>query len=109
MVGQNRFAVGVYPELSVQLEEPPTAQQLLTFAVFNLALLLRTGHALGTWFDKGVHVLDVVVCPSELDVALRLATRYGQTAVFDLATGSEIPAELVRLGSPALPTEGRRS
>jgi hypothetical protein len=56
------------------------------------ALLLLPDHALGSWFDgeQNRHILDVVVCPLSLEEAIRLGTRYGQKAIYDLEAGREI-------------------
>jgi len=117
MVGQDRFAVGAYPERTVELTTPPMWESLVAFVFLNLDLLLRRNHALGTWFNKanGRHVLDVVVCLRTERTALELAAAYSQVSIFHLANCREIrlagppryesftPAELLR----ALETEGQ--
>ena len=93
MAGQKLFAVSLYPERTVKLTAPPSWRQLFEFVLTNLDLLLQPDRALGTWFNdlKGVHVLDVVVCLSDREAALDLGWRFGQVAIFDLATSQEIP------------------
>lgn len=106
LASRNRFAVAVYPERTIELSSPPTRDQLETYVIANLDLLLRPGHALGTWFDeqRGVHTIDVVVCPFDRDVAIGLGARSRQWAIYDLAVGRDIvirPARLHGLTSPA--------
>lgn len=102
LAGQQLFAVAVYPERTVKLKAPPTGQELLAFVIANLGILLRPGHALGIWFNKakGVHELDIAFCTSDLEVALRLAARFGQSAIYDLAAGCDIPVQVPQLAGP---------
>lgn len=95
MAGQRRYAVAVYPKRAINLVAQPSWQDLTGFILSNLHVLLKSGRALGTWFNRalGHHVLDVVVCPSDLQVALELGARFGQCSIFDLAAELEIKVD----------------
>jgi hypothetical protein len=86
------FAVSVYAERTVELTVLPNWELIFAFGVINADLLLQPNHALGIWFDKGRkrHVLDVVICPSLLDDAIRLGIQHGQRCIYDLSEGREI-------------------
>jgi len=101
LAGRKRYAVAIYPQRTIELKNPPTWQQLFVFVIANLDLLSKRGHALGTWFNerKGVHTIDVVVCPSDRDTAIRLALRSQQWAIFDLAAGRDVFVDPSRLNS----------
>jgi hypothetical protein len=92
LLGRSRFAVSIYPEISVQLSGPPTRDLLFAFAILNADLLMQPDHALGTWFDRlrNRHVLDVVVCPASLTTAISLGIDNRQRAIFDLEEAREI-------------------
>ncbi len=93
MVGKKLFSVSIYPSRSITLRERPTWEELFEFAKANLDLLLRPGHALGTWFDEYdlVHCLDVVVLVRDRDDAMELGFRFDQIAIFDLEARRETP------------------
>jgi len=86
------FAVAIYPARAIEFWERPSRDELFEFAKANLDLLLRPGHALGTWFNdfECVHVVDVVVCVPTLDTALHLGLCFNQCSVFDLEHRREI-------------------
>lgn len=92
MAGKKLFAVSIYPARTVELWESPTRQELFDFAQANAKLLVKPRHAIGTWFDdwKQVHVLDVVILVANRDLALKLARKSRQTAIFDLEARREI-------------------
>jgi hypothetical protein len=92
MADKKLFSVAICPELTKELWERPSWQELFDFAQANVELLLKPGHALGTWFDdwKQVHVLDVVLLVPNRDAALALALCNGQFAIFDLESRREI-------------------
>ena len=92
MAGRKLFSVAVYPARTIQHWERPARQEIFDFAQANVDLLLKPGHALGTWFDdyNQVHVLDVVLLVTNLDTALVLALRNNQIAIFDLGSRREI-------------------
>lgn len=109
LVGRELFAVSIYPELSVELVTVPTREDILAFVLGNLDLLLKQHHAFGSWLNhaRNTHVLDVVVCVSDLQTASGLAQQFNQLSVFDLATRVEIAIENPRTraegdGSPEL-------
>lgn len=93
MAGLPRFAVSTHPERTVELAKTPTWNLLFAFAVLNSDLLLLPDHAMGTWCQsqRKRHVLDVVVCPSSLDEAIRLGIHNRQEAIYDLERGRDIP------------------
>jgi hypothetical protein len=93
MVGKKLFSVSIYPSRSITLWERPNWEELFEYAKANLDLLLRSGHALGTWFDDYdlVHCLDVVVLVRDRDDAMELGLRFDQVAIFDLEARREIP------------------
>jgi hypothetical protein len=105
LAGLSRFAVSTCPERTEELVKAPTWKVLFAFALLNSDLLLRPTHAMGTWFQsrRKRHILDVVVCPSSLDEAIRLGIRHSQEAIYDLKAGREI-AVMLTAGSPQ---EGR--
>jgi hypothetical protein len=91
LAGQNYYAVSAHPEQTVELPSEPTAAQLFSFALNNLSLLVHSERALGTWVNaKGIHVLDVVTCVSDRELALELGSKFSQYSVFDLAAGQEL-------------------
>jgi len=92
MAGFSCFAVSPYPERTVELAVAPTWNLVFAYAVLNSDLLLLAGHALGTWChrQRKYHVLDVVVCLSSLDKAIRLGLSQGQEVIYDLKAGREI-------------------
>lgn len=92
LLGRSGFAVSTYRDKSIETTEVPTRDLLFAFALLNANLLLRPGHALGTWFDcrRKRHVLDVVVCLASLESAIRLGRDHGQQAIFDLKEAREI-------------------
>lgn len=93
LLGRSLFAVSIYPERSVELQEFPSRSQLWAFAMHNADLLTLRGHALGSWIRKenDRHVLDVVVCLPQLEDAIWLALMFSQEAIFDLRSELEIP------------------
>jgi hypothetical protein len=93
MAGKKLFSVSIYPSRSISLWERPSWDELFEYTKANLDLLLKPGHAMGTWFFdyELMHVLDVVVCLPDRDEALDLAKRYRQLAIYDLQLRREIP------------------
>ena len=92
LVGLPRFAVSIYPQHTITCTVPPIWEMLFAFAIFHADLLLLPDHAFGTWQDReqNLHVVDVVICPSSVDMAIALGLRHGQKAVYDLEAGREI-------------------
>ncbi|HEY5212540.1 MAG TPA: hypothetical protein VIJ38_05905 [Acidobacteriaceae bacterium] len=92
MAGKKLFAVSIYPTRSVELKSPPSAWQIFAFILDNLSLLRMPDHAVGTWPDKdrGVHVLDVVVCVEDRWMAAELGVHFNERSMYDLAARKEI-------------------
>lgn len=92
LAGRKLFALSIFPDSTVELRYPLTWRQIFVFALQNLDLVLRTSCAIGTWHDRRscLHVLDVVVCVSNLQAALELGKCYDQKSVYDLEQGGEI-------------------
>lgn len=92
LVGQPLYAVSIFSGRTVELDAPPTWQQLFAFAILYRDLLAQPEFALGTWFDKHrkLHVLDVVICIPNLQAALALGHHFGQSAIYDLERQQEI-------------------
>lgn len=92
MAGSKLFSVAPYPSHSITLWERPTWEELFDYAKAKLALLIRPGHGLGTWFNDWdlVHCLDVVVLVRDCNTALEIGRRAGQLAIFDLEARREI-------------------
>jgi hypothetical protein len=93
MKDEKLFVVSIYPDRTEKFVERPTWQELFEFAKANLYLLSKPDHALGTWFNDYdlVHIVDVVICIPDRDVALELGRRFNQLAIFDLESRREIP------------------
>lgn len=96
MVGQKLYSVSPYLNRSTTLWERPTWETLLDYAKANLDLLLRPGHALGTWFSDWdlVHCLDVVVLLRHRSSATKMGLRFNQVAIYDLEARREISIPL---------------
>jgi hypothetical protein len=93
LIGKNLFAVSIFPSRTVELDAPPTWRQLFVFMLENSDFVLNPDYALGTWFNeqqRGLHVLDVVICVSDRQVALELGRRFNQWSVFDLRRRRQI-------------------
>jgi hypothetical protein len=105
LAGQKCYAVSVHPERTIELPSAPGAAELFTFVLNNLSLLLGPERALGTWVntEKCTHVVDVVACVSDREMALELGSQFRQLSIFDLAAGREI------LVGPDKPTSGQTS
>jgi hypothetical protein len=86
MVGQKLYSVSIYPDRTIELWTPPTRQQLFSFALANLDLLLKPAHALGSFLNDWTltHELDVVVLSSDCDTALDLGLRSNQKSIYSL-------------------------
>lgn len=82
----------------------PQAERKYTVATFNFEdvrayrqrnreLLAKPGHFLGGWRDGDVIYLDISIRGQTLGEAGRIAREHKQLAIYDLATGREIPTE----------------
>jgi hypothetical protein len=92
LAGRKLLALSVFPDRTVELYDPPTWRQLFVFALQNLDLVLRLDCSIGTWYDRDRHrhVLDVVVCISNLEAALELGKCFEQQFVYDLERRQKI-------------------
>jgi len=99
MEDKKLFTVSIYPEHAQEFWERPTWQELFDFAKARLDLLSKADHALGIWFNdyELIHVIDVVICIPDCELALELGRRFDQVAIFDLETRREIPISHVSL------------
>lgn len=93
MVGKKLFSVSIYPNRSITLWERPSWEELFEYTRAHLDLLLKSGHAVGTWFNDWdlIHCLDVVVLVPDRTDAMELGLRFDQVAIFDLEARREIP------------------
>ena len=101
LLGLPLYAVSIYPQRSVEISTAPTRRDLLAFLVGNRDLLLRPGHAFGSWVNKYTqcHVLDVVVTIRDREAALELGRKFHQQAIFDLANREEIAVAAITTNS----------
>ena len=99
MAGMKLFSVSIYPSRSIMLWERPSWEALFEFIKANLDLLLRPGHACGTWFNdrECVHCLDVVIMVRNRDAAIEMGRCSGQLAIFDLGASREISIPFLSL------------
>lgn len=95
MAGQTLYAVGLFPEREEEVEEFPGAGIIHAFIQKNLELLRSKSFHVGTWYNDslGRTYIQVSVTTSNLVEAKRLARRYDQSTVYDLAQMKELPAE----------------
>ncbi len=108
LVGQKLYSVSIYPRRTIELDSTPSWRQLFAYALTTVDILLAPGRALVTWFDeeRRLHVLDVVVCCPEYEVAVILGLRFGKCAIYDLAEGVVI--NIARPSTVALTPGGGR-
>jgi hypothetical protein len=115
VVGQELFAVSLYPERSVQVRgRLIPARRLRSFLAQNQDLLRDPRIAIGTWYneDDDTTYLDVTAMLSEREQAISLGQQYNQIAIYDLLRDEEIntggtgeplldvPPEMHRLPQP---------
>lgn len=86
------YAVGVHPDRTQVLDHPPTERDVCLFVDANRDLLRDPAKSVGTWFESatGKHWLDVSTTLADREVAVELARKHNQTAIFDLARKEEI-------------------
>jgi hypothetical protein len=88
--GAPLYAVSIYPEREQIIRDVPTLDDITRYLDAN-ADLISERNAVGTWMHDGKCYLDISrLVPTESE-ALALGARYGQLAVFNLATFDEIP------------------
>lgn len=99
MLGLPFYSVSLHPERTVEMTSQPCWEHLFAFAVINADLLFLPSYGIGTWLDsdRGLHVLDLVVCVSSVSEALYLGVLHGQRAIFDLGSAREIPVASVTI------------
>jgi hypothetical protein len=115
VLGQELYAVSLYPERSVQIRgrSVPT-RRLQAFLALNQDLLRDPRNAVGTWYneEENTTYLDVSATLPDREQAILLAQQYNQIAIYDLLQKEEIetggtgeplldaPPELQRLPGP---------
>ena len=89
-VGRSFFAVSPYEEREVRVRRL-TPQAVDRFIEVNRSLLMRPGHAIGTWYDPDSQnaVIDVVRLEHR-DEAIESALVHGQASIYDLSRREEI-------------------
>lgn len=90
------FMVSPYPE--AEFKEPVAdfdADDVRRYRREHRALLSRPGHFLGGWRDGDTIYLDISIRSDTVEEAARIAREKKQLAIYDLATGREIPTEEV--------------
>jgi hypothetical protein len=100
-IGEEAYAIGAYPNRAMTIPRKTiTKSQLQDFAFRNADLLKQPRHTIGTWFDKEANqtVLDVFVTRPTIESAQDLARQEGQKAIYNLATGEEIPVVAESIG-----------
>jgi hypothetical protein len=115
VLGQELYAVSLYPERSVQVRGRfVPARRLQAFLTLNQDLLHDPRNAIGTWYneDDNTTYLDVSAMLPDREQAISLARQYNQIAIYDLLQEEEIetggtgeplleaPPELQRLPQP---------
>jgi len=109
--GEELFAVSIYPERSAIIPSDRLSPEVLeVFLKANRDLLEDPRCCVGTWYnaESDVTFIDVIAAVPDRDHALRLAMRYNQVAIFDLAAMSEIETGGTASVPPDLPPIGRR-
>lgn len=93
--GQEAYAVGFAPDLSVPIKGHPTRDDIRTFIenVSKFVDLDNPNVSVGTWFDKetGETALDLVATPRDQETAIAWAKQWNQKAIFNLKDFVEIP------------------
>jgi hypothetical protein len=93
VVGQELFAVSLYPERSVQVRGRfVPARRLQAFLMQNQDLLRDPRNTVGTWYneDDDTTYLDVTATLPDREQAITLGRQYNQIAVYDLLHEEEI-------------------
>lgn len=105
--GQEAYAVGFAPDLSVPIKGNPTRDDIRAFIenVSKFVDLDNPNISIGTWFDKetGETALDLVATPRDQETAIRWGKAFNQKAVFDLKNFVEIPTGGTGLDPGSLP------
>jgi hypothetical protein len=95
LAGTKHYAVATFPDRGVVIEGTPTPQQIRHFIGANQDVLVDPKNSIGTWFNKadGKTYLDVSVTTPSLKEAKQLGRKNQQLAIYNLASGTEIPVE----------------
>jgi hypothetical protein len=91
VAGQNKYAVGSYPNRTQPLDTL-TPAQLKAFKDVNADVLNQPNHAVGTWkdTDTGKHVLDVAKLYDNREEAVAAGKAANQKAIYHLGGEGEI-------------------
>ena len=91
VINSDKFGVSIYPEFSVIVDSPLTAETLKGFyAEHNWLLAEYPELAVGTWVHEGKVYLDLSVVVPTKDHALCIAKRYSQVAIWDFKNNKEV-------------------
>lgn len=101
VVGKPGFAVSLYPERSVIIQGPLSAEDLRSFIDQNNDLLMDPRVVIGTWNNGSKNYLDISAVIQDKEQAIALGKKYNQIAIFDLQKLQEIPT-----GGTGEPVEG---
>jgi hypothetical protein len=110
LFGQKKFAVSIFPDLSVTKQKGEgtfTKEEIAAFKEKHKDILDGNKNlAVGTYTspETGISYLDVTAVMSDATTAQKLAIQYNQESYFDLERGKEI-----RTGGTGAPIEGMES
>lgn len=92
LAGTPNYAVSLFPERT-QIVTKLDPREIQRFAEKNKDLLADPRNSIGTWFnreEKKVY-LDITTTIPDRDAAIAAGKKANQIAIFDLASGAEIP------------------
>tara|TARA_R100000654_G_scaffold12146_2_gene26371 strand:+ start:12110 stop:18961 length:6852 start_codon:yes stop_codon:yes gene_type:complete len=110
LFGQKKFAVSIFPDLSVTKQKGEgtfSKEEIAAFKEKHKDILDGNKNlAVGTYTspETGISYLDVTAVMSDATTAQKLAIQYNQESYFDLERGKEI-----RTGGTGAPIEGMES
>ena len=110
LFGQKKFAVSIFPDLSVTKQKGEgtfSKEEIAAFKEKHKDILDGNKNlAVGTYTspETGISYLDVTAIMSDATTAQKLAIQYNQESYFDLERGKEI-----RTGGTGTPVEGMES
>jgi len=93
---QNLFVVSLFPDLGDVIKgNLLTSNKLQTFIEKNIELLLNPRCALGTWYNKDDNktYVDISAIFFDKNLAIKLANKYNQIAIWDLQNNQEIKTD----------------
>lgn len=85
------FALSPYKGRETILDGTGSVEEYRVFVRKNLDLLSQPDHFIGSWQNDGKTYLDVSVVKSSREEAVLLAQEHEQLAIYDLASGADIP------------------